>query len=515
MQAENVLSKSIESIINEVTEFYVPQLHGEQIEALKDVVEWYFDESQYHHIVLSGAAGTGKTYCTQRILQAINDVSAKAKGKRLRIAICAPTHKAVSVLHEYAQEAGLHGAHISTIHSLLHVIPGDYDDHGNQKLKDNRHSSQPHASGFDLIWCDEASMLDDNLYDYTQKYRFLFTGDIYQLPPSTKDTEEIPNNTLKLSPVFTLDLRQIRLTQLLRYDGEIAIFADRVRVDMERKYIKMPVSAGNITCLDTEDWENLFIEKLRQNPVDVRAIAFSNVAVNALANKAKQQIFNDDAEYHVGEVLAAREMVSIKTRSYKGEWIDDVLLYSCQEAEIHGIEEIQRKIPDSGIFVNCFKLDLHHEKRDFTLYTPTKAHLDKIVKPYLKQMKETILVLPSGKRNGMWREYYEILKALNLTQKGNSILYRLAYAGTMTINQSQGSGYPHIFLNISNIMGCKVTEWRNRLIYTGATRAKKHLYLLCKNEDVRMKEIETKTEPETFARYTPRTVTTLFNGLFC
>ena len=143
-------------------------LSPQQKEAFDACIAWFKDPDS--PFVLRGYAGTGKTFCAQRIIKAL-----QPKGK---IAICAPTHKAVHVLRRMAQEYELNNVYITTLHSLLHVMPGDYDAEGRQQLKDNLWSREPWYKDFVLVVIDEASMVDSVLMDLVESKEVptLFTG---------------------------------------------------------------------------------------------------------------------------------------------------------------------------------------------------------------------------------------------------------------------------------------------------------------------------------------------------
>jgi superfamily II DNA or RNA helicase len=78
-------------------------LSGQQKEAFDLALAWF--KSPDSPFVLRGYAGTGKSFCAQRIIKAL-----QPNGK---IAICAPTHKAVHVLRRMAQEYDLQNVHIT------------------------------------------------------------------------------------------------------------------------------------------------------------------------------------------------------------------------------------------------------------------------------------------------------------------------------------------------------------------------------------------------------------------
>ena len=77
-------------------------LSPQQKEAFDLAIAWFEDPDS--PFVLRGYAGTGKSFCAQRIIKAL-----QPNGK---IAICAPTHKAVHVLRRMAQEYDLQNVHI-------------------------------------------------------------------------------------------------------------------------------------------------------------------------------------------------------------------------------------------------------------------------------------------------------------------------------------------------------------------------------------------------------------------
>ncbi|MRW41151.1 AAA family ATPase, partial [Staphylococcus aureus] len=150
-------------------------LSEQQKEAFDLAIAWFKDPDS--PFVLRGYAGTGKSFCAQRIIKAL-----QSHGK---IAICAPTHKAVHVLRRMAQEYDLQNVHITTLHSLLHVMPGEYDAEGRQRLKANEWSREPFFSDFGLVVIDESSMIDSELLALIEEKETptLFMGDPAQLPP--------------------------------------------------------------------------------------------------------------------------------------------------------------------------------------------------------------------------------------------------------------------------------------------------------------------------------------------
>jgi len=485
--------------VETILQRYSEELNVDQKLAFNTIIDWFFQSSNPVY-VFSGSGGTGKSFTVGRIILAINAIKHLQGEKKLNFAVAAPTVKALGVIQDYVNALELY-PQAATIHSLLHVIPGKYDHKGNQILEDNKKSRQPHISEFSLTIIDESSMLDENLYrrvlvNVNDKHKVLFVGDVLQLPPVAKEDEDnTGNETVKLSPVFTEGHLICYLSKPVRYAGAIAEYANKLRENIDNPYQPRPTEGDNLTLLQPDEWQELFIEMLRKDPLNVRAICWTNQATISLANKARQSIYGDTADFHKGEVLTAKELVIIQVK--EGLYLKDkIILHSCEECVLTELETVIKSFTFHGVTLNlsCYKLVITTEKADYTLYTPTRECLEKEVKPLLAAKKKDILTLPQNLRGSAWKEYYDILEGLQLSQKGNSIVYRLQYAGVLTIHQSQGSGYKHVFYNAMNVYGCQNTKMRNHLAYTGVTRAKEHLYICSKIADSRFTGVEGKRE---------------------
>lgn len=161
--------------------------------------------------VLSGQAGTGKTFTVSRIVEAIRSLSLK-----VRVALCAPTHKAVKVLKDFASAAGLTDIHVTTVHSLLHVKPGQVNEYGRRKLEAIGYSREPRFYEFGLVIIDESSMISQELLDLMEAHQVptLFQGDKNQLAPVEEEKDGSPS----ISPVFGRNPEyQVHLDQVVRY----------------------------------------------------------------------------------------------------------------------------------------------------------------------------------------------------------------------------------------------------------------------------------------------------------
>lgn len=171
--------------------------------------------------VISGGAGTGKTYVVSRL-------AATFKAAGLKVALCAPTGKAAKRIEEVLGKAGL-DLKASTIHRLLHYDGKEfqrpslsedyefYDQEGEAMV----------APALDVVIVDEVSMVDVPLMAELMeriefnKTRLVLVGDHNQLPPVG------PGNVLR-------DILQHRLapaavlTEVVRQAGPLKANSTRI-----------------------------------------------------------------------------------------------------------------------------------------------------------------------------------------------------------------------------------------------------------------------------------------------
>ena len=149
-------------------------LSDEQRSALYNVLTWALpDANQTPLLTLGGHAGAGKT--------TLLGVLASTWSNR-RVAYCALTGRATSILRRTLRRAGATPSFIGTIHSLFYRPKTD--SKGNLRGF-SRVDPSDIADNYDVIVVDEASMIDENLArDILEPgVPVLAVGDHGQLPP--------------------------------------------------------------------------------------------------------------------------------------------------------------------------------------------------------------------------------------------------------------------------------------------------------------------------------------------
>jgi len=138
---------------------------------------------RYGIVVISGGAGTGKTYVLARLAKAFQDA-------HLHVALCSPTGKAAKRIEESLRAQGL-DLTAKTLHRLL-----EYDGHQFHRESlsvprgpDIDREDGTNDAAFDVVIVDEVSMVDVPLMaellqriDFTRT-RLILVGDHNQLPP--------------------------------------------------------------------------------------------------------------------------------------------------------------------------------------------------------------------------------------------------------------------------------------------------------------------------------------------
>mgnify|MGYP002799443211 FL=1 len=184
------------------------ELTADQRNAEKMIREWYLNTDD-QVFVLSGYAGTGKTFLLKRVVEGLGLEAGK------QAVFVAPTGKAASVLVK-------NGTPASTIHSLIYVRD-DEDFEVNEDGEIVRKSrlrfvkKEKIGDGIRLIVVDESSMVDNLVLRDLLSYgvKCLFSGDNAQLPPVNGANVLLEHPDYQLTEI----VRQERENPIIRLAG--------------------------------------------------------------------------------------------------------------------------------------------------------------------------------------------------------------------------------------------------------------------------------------------------------
>lgn len=292
------------------------ELNAEQQKALSGLVEFATGNSEEQFAVLSGSAGTGKSFTVTRLLQEI-----KAKDPQLKIGFAAPTHAAVSVLNNMARSAGVKADSCKTLASTLGLQAKLNEKTGVETFE----IPQGHEFKLpDVLVIDEASMIGNELYGHIREAaavtgsKVAFMGDKIQLPPVGES----------ISPVFVDESisSSYELKEIMRYDGDIIVTADKMREQVETvqkassiaeleqantNYVIPSSRDGQIVTSKSSSWEKSVIEEFigsefKADPNHIKVVAYTNARVKQLNQNIRTAVFGSDVpEYVPDEVMVS------------------------------------------------------------------------------------------------------------------------------------------------------------------------------------------------------------------
>lgn len=451
------------------------QLSPDQRKGLAEMLTFMRDASQ-REMVLTGAAGTGKTSLLHVFLKELSK-----EFKKIKVYCTAYTNEAVRVL---SQRSGKN--YDKTISGLLGLKLEQNEDKGKILVRDG----VCHARKYRLIVIDEASMINDDCYAMIQsvlrdfpQMKILYVGDEAQLPPVN----------FASSVVFTCVPNIFRLTKVMRVSEDNPIIDLVTPIRDPRNMFRPEDCFEHVDRVNERGegvrfytakkpfFENLFAdfmsEEYKDNKNFCRLLAYTNNAVDKSNCFIRRHIFgNDVEEYTPGDDLIVTEGYSIPLAGDKtlqvyanGERLEVV------EAEKY--TEQETNIVCWSLLVDNYlapsnKRELRHIKvvssEGLPAYIALKRKLIGKARTLCAEV-DPITGRPVHNRHEVWQEYYDFI---------NSFCY-VNYSYAMTIHKAQGSTIDNVYVVEKDINIC---DWdilqRNKLKYTAFTRAAKNLHIL-------------------------------------
>ena len=401
------------------------------------ISEWFFNTDN-QVFVLSGYAGTGKTFLIDYVVR---------ETLRLKIGeeavFVSPTGKAAANLVKNGTVAG-------TVHSLIYMRDGDeFDVDENGEIIETRALSFIKRDMIDerirLIIIDEASMVNETvLYDLLSfKVKCLFCGDGAQLPPVNGSCPLLENPDYTLTkivrqaednPIIQVATmaREGKRIPYGRYGDKVCVIGRNGLMGEERK--RLFLKADQIICgrnktrtaLNDEIRAYKGIEETQLLPIDgEKLICTLNDWEKPLDEEERFHLVN-------GIIGTATEvkpsMDDLATMQFKADFLEDSV-----------------KVPfDTGIFTKGEYTHLYGE-RAVTLTDGTVVH----------------------------ESNFELLRRLRAVEE--EVICRFEFAYAVTCHKAQGSEFDFVIVfDESWVFG----EERNRWLYTAITRAKEKLLII-------------------------------------
>jgi len=448
--------------------------------------------------VLIGAAGTGKTTCSKGANAALiatgtiptlqGDGHKHLVGGSPGIIITSYTRRAVNNIRK-VQSSDLKNNCV-TSHKLLEYQPEYYEiddpETGETKktmrFEPTRHASNPLPNTIKTIEVEEGSMLSLDLYKELEaaldhNVQWIFIGDIQQLPPVFGAA---------ILGFKMLELPVIELTQVYRQALESPIIRLAHRI----------LSGKAIPASEYKDWQednkltiHPWKKKLHPDVAIETLISFFKVAVNkGIYNPAEDMILipynkscgtillNKGIANHLARQRSAKtyEVMAGFEKLYFSP--GDKVLYDREDGEIVSIESNPGY---TGGRVQPASLTL-----DYWGHNPNLAE-DSIGSEYDSSFDvDNLLDAVATSDDRVNQSSHKIVvrlidTATEVTITKAAEVNSLLHAYALTVHKSQGSEWRKVFFCLHQ---SHATMLQRELLYTGVTRAREELYVICEPE---------------------------------
>lgn len=482
-------------------------LNDQQKSALYELEK--FIEDGGTEITLSGYAGTGKSTIIGIFSKWLNN-----RIGRGNIVYTAPTHRANVITKQNNPNANVY-----TLSALFGFTP-DTDiamEQGSLDLRELefRAKNQMKYEPGQLIIIDEASMVQDGLYEYIQEIvakhngSVIYVGDSAQLRPVKSD---------HISKVFTSDgVPQITLTKVERTgDNPILKEATRLRRGEGLSYQTDINDKGQGVLYTSDDAiidKNLkqivTSEEFNADPLHFRVLTATNAAVSAYNSKIRSLRYGKFAKPFVkGDIIMG---YSNKLRKPDGSY----KLVNSGDYVIQNVTDttVKFKTDKGDIEFKAFKLSIRPTggtvMDDFQLTVIDRNEPDSKLFEVVEYKDRLWKMAKEAKQNGQISKYRDLVQMafnidneLNITKNLEDNQGRLKirkaidYGYAQTVWKSQGSTYSKVLILSNEIdtfgYGKDVMQLRNELRYVAVSRAKN--FVIINSEAENKKKVSMRNE---------------------
>ena len=457
------------------------ELTFDQQHAIKAFSLWLDESTSSEPFVLSGYAGTGKTFLSMKFLKLVDD-------KKICWTVAAPTHKAVGVLRTALEKERLRPTwYPSTIHRLLRL---KIKRKGDQEICQETEQTSTSLEQFGLVVIDESSMIDKTLLEIilkcaqSFKTRLVFVGDSAQLPPVGEEKSSI------------FEIRRaviISLEEVVRHQGPVLKLANGIRdgsfpCELPPCFPLCESTHGLVGSLERVKWLEQAKQSLKSssdnsNPDEARILCYTNRVLETLVPHARRAIHGEMADHMPvlpGEILITRKAV-LAAASVDGVDVGeepDMLISSNREMKVLDITPEHYDLSECNLagdfnydfpVIDTLVARVLCGQKEFSLRllpqvgTSSRRSLDRS----LKRLSEIAKASFKKESKSFWRAFFLVRDSFA----------SVGPASVLTVHRSQGSTFENVFV-ASDVFWPKELLLRKQLAYVAVSRASRQVWLV-------------------------------------
>lgn len=462
------------------------------------------DIEGYRKVLLNGYAGTGKTFCINRVVESV-----RRKDRNINFGMTAPTHKAVKVLKKNSELADQ--LDFGTIHSFLRLKEHIDEMTGKVSYKpDFEPGNKPRKiDGVDVLIIDESSMLNDDLYGYIEDelrsnwgLRIIFMGDEKQIPPVGKKEQTGEGKAIPFIPEqrSSRHIHLLSLTEPQRQaaDSPVIMYSVAIREQSRRQTIDFEFTEEMKPHLERlspkgnrEKMNEIFLEyfgspEFEADPDYAKVISYTNKTTD-WANREIRLLINhtdslpkiiEDEKLIMDEPLVDKENKVILAKNMDVRALNVLVeehqlkyftiptsMFQKNELLLKGGDDKIRSTATLKVY-KCVLVDEEGKRYPIVIiHEDSEKELNEI----RENIKAVALkVTDKFEKKTMWKQFYDLLKQFAWVK------YNYAITG----HKSQGSTYINTISMEWDIESNTDIEERNCLRYVAATRAKNKLWVI-------------------------------------